>query len=428
MKLKLIYPSWPKLRNQTKFDLPPHGPVVMATTVPKEVQIRFTDENIQDIDFEEKADLVAISVMLTCQLPRAFEIAAEFRERGIPVLFGGISTTLHKEEVSRHADSIFLGETEGRFAEVIQDFLSNRLKKVYDYSRQHPDMALVETARRDILQRELYNYRGVQMVDLVHASRGCRFNCFPCCSRYLGGKKHRPRPLSKVVQEMESIPNNRLFLVDNSLAQNKKWLRELFTAIQPLKKKWISHPVFYDPEIINLAAKAGCWYVYQAIIDTSEKTKERIKMLKDHGIGIEGTILLGTDDHDESYIKRLVDFLLENELDLAEFTILTPFPHTPIRRQFEAEGRILSNEWIKYTTDQVVFQPAKMTVDKLQELYDYAWDTFYGKGGQQLRMAQLLRKVIEKEKTDGTYRRYDPPQGNANYSSLDTEQKTSAMD
>jgi radical SAM superfamily enzyme YgiQ (UPF0313 family) len=130
-------------------------------------------------------------------------------------------------------------------------------------------------------------------------------------------------------------------------------------------------------------------------------------MLKDHGIGIEGTILLGTDDHDESFIKRLVDFLLENELDLAEFTILTPFMHTPIRKQFEEEGRILSNDWIKYTTDQVVFQPAKMTPEKLHELYDYAWEAFYGKGGQQLKMARLFRKVIEKEKKDGTYRRYE---------------------
>ena len=43
------------------------------------------------------------------------------------------------------------------------------------------------------------------------------------------------------------------------------------------------------------------------------------------------------DDHDEDYIKRLVDFLLEINLDLAEFTIMTPFPHTPIRATLEEE-------------------------------------------------------------------------------------------
>ena len=69
-------------------------------------------------------------------------------------------------------------------------------------------------------------------------------------------------------------------------------------------------------------------------------------MLKDQGIGIEGTILLGTDDQDENDIKRLVGFLIENELDMAEFTILTPFPHSPIRAKFEKEGRILSSNWL----------------------------------------------------------------------------------
>ena len=98
---------------------------------------------------------------------------------------------------------------------------------------------------------------------------------------------------------MESIPNNRLFIVDNSLAQDKGWLRELFTAMIPLKKNWVSHPILDDDEILDLAAEAGCWYVYQAIFDTSDVIRNRIQRLKDHGIGVEGTIILGTDDQDE---------------------------------------------------------------------------------------------------------------------------------
>ena len=147
------------------------------------------------------------------------------------------------------------------------------------------------TARRKILDRDLYNYRGVQMVDLVHASRGCKFNCFPCCSGYLGGRNFRPRPVDKVVEELDAIQNNRLFVVDNSLAQDKDWLIELFTAMIPLKKKWVSHPILYDEEVIKLAAEAGCWYVYQAIFDTSDMIRDRIKMLQDYGIGVEGTII-----------------------------------------------------------------------------------------------------------------------------------------
>ena len=147
--------------------------------------------------------------------------------------------------------------------------------------------------------------------------------------------------------------------------------------------------------------------MYQAIFDTSDVIRTRVKRLKDHGIGVEGTILLGTDEQDEDYIKRLIDFLLEIGIDMAEFTILTPFPHSPIREQLEREGRILSNNWLDYTADKVVFQPKRMTPEKLREMFLYAWDTFYQGGGYQIKMGELFKKIIRREIDDGTYRRYD---------------------
>jgi radical SAM superfamily enzyme YgiQ (UPF0313 family) len=246
------------------------------------------------------------------------------------------------------------------------------------------------------------------MLDLVHASRGCKFNCFPCCTGYLGGRRFRPRPIRKVIEEMESIPNNRLFIVDNSLAQDRDWLLDLFKAMAPLKKKWVSHPILDDDEVLDLAAEAGAWYVYQAVFDTSDYIRERIRRLKERGIGVEATVILGTDDHDEDAIKRLVDFLLEIKLDVAEFTVMTPFPHSPIREQMEAEGRILSNDWSRYTCDKVVFKPKRISPDKLQEMYYYAWDTFYQGSGHALKMADLFKAVMKREMEDGTYRRYQP--------------------
>ena len=408
MKIRLIYPKWPKLDRQTDFHLPPHGPVCFAATVPSDVELNFTDEHVDVIDFDEKVDLVSISCMLTCQMPRGWEIADQFRARGIPVIFGGIGTMLHPDETLLHADSVFLGEAEGRFAGVLADLKQGNLKKVYDYQWNFPDISLVGPARRSILNRERYNYRGVQMVDRVHASRGCRFSCFPCCTTYLGGSEFRPRSIDDVVAEVASIDNNRLFFVDNSMSQNDQWEKDLFRELIPLKKKWVCHPIKDDDEILDLAAQAGCWYVYQAIFDTSDHIRNRVRRLQDRGIGVEGTIILGTDDQDESYVKRLVDFLMEIKLDLAEFTIMTPFPHTPIREQLVKENRILSNDWLRYTCGDVVFQPAQMTTDKLQELYHYAWDTFYSECSQNLSMAKLFLKVIEKEKADGTYLQASP--------------------
>jgi radical SAM superfamily enzyme YgiQ (UPF0313 family) len=403
MKFTLIYPKWKKLRGQTEFHLPPHGPVVFAATLPKDVEITFIDEALEAIDFNDQADLIGISIMLTSQVKRGWEIADEFRKRGKQVIFGGIATMLHAEETSLHADAIFLGEAEGRMDQVLDDFRNNRLQKVYDYLTDFPPIASVGTARRDILKRQLYNYKGIQMVDLFHASRGCRFNCYPCCVSFLGGREFRPRPIDKVLEELAAIDNNRLYIVDNSLAQDKAWEKQLFREIIPLKKKWCCHPIEDDDEVLDLAAQAGAWYVYQAIFDTSDFIRDRVKRYHDFGIGVEGSILLGIDDHTEDEIRRLVDFIQEIELDLAEFTVLTPFPHTQAFADMQAEGRILSYNWDDYTCDKVVFQPKHMSPERLEELCDEAWKIFYREKPQAYRMFELFKRVIYKEIADGSF-------------------------
>jgi hypothetical protein len=203
---------------------------------------------------------------------------------------------------------------------------------------------------------------------------------------------------------MENIDNNRLFIVDNSLAQNKQWEMDLFREMIPLKKKWCSHPIEDKPEVLDLAAQAGAWYVYQAVFDTSDYIRERIKRYHDYGIGVEGTILLGLDNHTEDFIKRLIDFLLEIELDLAEFTVLAPFPHTKAFDALKGEDRIFSYDWNDYSADKVVYYPKHMTPERLQQLLDYAWDSFYRDESQELKMSKLFYRVIRKEMEDNTFR------------------------
>ncbi|PKN65840.1 MAG: radical SAM protein [Deltaproteobacteria bacterium HGW-Deltaproteobacteria-15] len=407
MKFKLIYPRWPKLNRQTEFHLPPHGPVVFAASLPEDVDVEFVDENLEEIDFEAPVDFVGISMMLTLQVKRGWEIAEIYRQKGIKVICGGIATMLHAEETGKHADSVFIGEAEGRMERVFADFREDRLRKVYDYLDERPPIEIVGAARRDILKRELYNYKGIQMVDLVHASRGCRYNCYPCAVAYLGGREFRPRPIDKAVEEMAGIDNNRLFIVDNSLAQDTRWEMDLFREMIPLKKKWCSHPIEDKPEVLDLAAQAGAWYVYQAIFDTSDYIRDRIKRYHDHGIGVEGTILLGLDRHTEDEIKRLIDFLLEIDLDLAEFTVLTPFPHTRACDELMAEGRIFSFDWNEYSADKVVFYPKHMSPERLQQLLQYAWDAFYRDEPQEIRMYNLFQRVVRKEMADNTFRPRD---------------------
>jgi radical SAM superfamily enzyme YgiQ (UPF0313 family) len=378
--------------------------VVFAASLPDDVEVVFVDENLQAIDFDAPVDFVGISMMLTIQVKRGWEIADAFRARGVKVIFGGIATMLHAEETRAHADSVFLGEAEGRMETVLEDFRRGRLQPVYDYLNARPPIEWVGTARREILDRTLYNYKGIQMVDLVHASRGCRFNCYPCCVAFLGGRDFRPRPIEKTIAEMAAIDNNRLFIVDNSLAQDTRWEKELFKAMIPLKKHWCSHPIEDRLDILDLAAQAGAWYVYQAVFDTSDHIRQRIRRYHDHGIGVEGTILLGLDDQTEDDILRLVDFLQEIELDLAEFTVLTPFPHTQAYRDLNGQNRIISTDWNHYSAEKVVFQPKHMSAGRLQELLAYAWDTFYRDEPQEIKMFKLLQRVVAKEKAQGTFR------------------------
>jgi radical SAM superfamily enzyme YgiQ (UPF0313 family) len=404
MKLRLIYPKWEKLKGQTTFNLPPHGPVVFAASLPDSVEVSFTDENVEELNFDEDCDLVAVSMMLSTQVKRGWAIADEFRSRGKQVIFGGISAMLHAEETLEHADSIFLGEAETRMEQLIEDWRGGRLQKVYNFMLKHPPIESVGPARRDLYKRELYNHKGVQMVDLFHASRGCRFSCYPCAVTYLGGRSFRPRPMDKVVEELAAIDNNRLFIVDNSLAQNKEWELELFREMIPLQKKWISHTIEDDPKILDMASRAGAWYVYQAVYDTSDYIKERVKRYHDYGIGVEGTILLGLDNQTEDDIKKLIDFLLEINLDLAEFTVLSPFPHTKAYDDLLRQGRIIDNDWNHYNAGQVVYKPKHMSPERLQELYDDAWKLFYQDESQEEKMFKLLYNVTLREMDEGTYR------------------------
>jgi radical SAM superfamily enzyme YgiQ (UPF0313 family) len=151
MRLKLIYPKWRKLEMQTPFYLPPHGPVVFAAALPDYVEVDFVDENVVDLNLDDAPDLVGLSIMLTAQLPSALMIAAHYRKKGIPVIAGGISTMLHKDELKDHVDSIFVGEVEGRLEGVFEDLRNGGLKPVYEYFLDYPDMNLIGPARRDIL-------------------------------------------------------------------------------------------------------------------------------------------------------------------------------------------------------------------------------------------------------------------------------------
>jgi hypothetical protein len=363
----------------------------------------FVDENLQEIDFDDPVDLVCISMMLTIQCKRGWEIADPTGPGASRSFSAASPPCCMPRKPDAACRRVFLGEAGGPHGRRPRGFHhGDRLQPVYDFQDDRPPSSgwappagTFWTGTSTTIAVSRWSTWCTPPGDV--ASTATPVRCLP------GRQRFRPRPIDKTIAEMAAIDNNRLFIVDNSLAQDTEWEKRPVSGDDPLKKKWCSHPIEDNPKVLDLAAQAGAWYVYQAVFDTSTHpgTHQRYH---DYGIGVEGTILLGLDEHTEDDIKRLVDFLLEIELDLAEFTVLTPFPHTRVYRDLHEQKRILTYDWDKYTADQVVFQPRHMSPEKLQELLDYAWKTFYHDEPQRMKMFKLMEQVMRREQADGTYR------------------------
>src|SRR5947209_16696743 len=114
MILTLIYPSVGRKENRPyvrAWQMQPLSMALLASLTPAGVEVRFYDDRMEDIPFDEPTDLVAMSVETFTAL-RAYKIARRFRERGVPVVMGGYHVTLLPEEAAAEADASGVGDAE----------------------------------------------------------------------------------------------------------------------------------------------------------------------------------------------------------------------------------------------------------------------------------------------------------------------------
>jgi radical SAM superfamily enzyme YgiQ (UPF0313 family) len=150
MKILLIlpnpHPGFVATRSLGKRpNTPPLNLPYLAALTPVDIDVEIIDETVEEIDFEKQVDMVGISV-LTMAATRAYQIAAEFRKRGITVVLGGIHPTLLPEEAGSHADSIVIGEAEDIWQQLLRDFRNRRLKKQYQ-RQERPSLENLPTPR-----------------------------------------------------------------------------------------------------------------------------------------------------------------------------------------------------------------------------------------------------------------------------------------
>lgn len=386
-RVLLIFPREKgiKFSNDTLYPFPILGLTLLASLFPKTYEVKIINEVIEEIDFNAEVDLVGITA-LTCVVKRAYAIADRFRERGIKVILGGVHPSLLPDEAKEHADSVFIGEAEGMLDKVIADFEAEDLKPFYK-NREWSDLKGMPLPRRDLLNKR---YR--PFFKVIETTRGCPNRCEFCSVPIINGKRYRTRPLEEIDQELSTIIHKKgeyLFLSDDNVTAKEDYAFGLFEIFKRHKVKWMGFTtlkIAMNEKLLKAARESGCVSLFigfesllQENLDNVSKrfvdTKELsnlIKTIQNHQIGIQGAFIFGFDGDDPTVFKKTVEFVQENNIDLPTFSVLTPFPGTPLFSRLEKEGRIFNRNWSHYDMSHVVFKPKKMTVLELQEGYLWA--------------------------------------------------------
>jgi radical SAM superfamily enzyme YgiQ (UPF0313 family) len=386
-KVLLIFPREKgiKFSNDTRYPFPVLGLTLLASLFPKNYEVRIINEVIEEVDFDIDVDLVGITG-LTCVIKRAYAIADQFRKKGVKVILGGIHPSLLPEEAKEHADSVIVGEAEGILGKVLEDFEADELKPFYK-NQDWSNLTGMPFPRRDLLGKQYTPFFRV-----IETTRGCPNRCEFCSVPTINGKRYRIRPLEEVDQELSAIIKKKgeyLFLADDNVTAKEDYALGLFEIFKRHGVKWMGFTtikIAMNEELLEKARESGCISLFigfesllQENLDNVSKrfvnAKELsnlVKTIQHHQIGIHGSFIFGFDGDDPTIFKKTVEFVQRNNIELPTFSILTPFPGTPLQERLEEEGRILDRDWSHYDMSHVVFKPEKMTVQELQEGYLWA--------------------------------------------------------
>lgn len=349
---------------------------ILEGLTPPGHEVQIIEEEAVFVDPDQECDLVAISCM-TANAPRAYELSEAFRERGKTVVLGGVHPSILPAEAMQHADSVVVGEAEGVWETLLNDFENHKLQRKY----HNPNPDLHKYVPKDF--RTVVNKSKFHIIPIM-TTRGCPYDCDFCCVTDLFGKKIRHIPIENVVRDIkESGSRNFLFLDDNIIG-HKKYAKELFRAIKPLKIKWGGQAsvslLVEDDELLQLAAESGCKSLFIGIESVSVeqlKTMRKgikeiahlessLKKIKKMGILIHASMVFGFDNDTRETFNDTVTFLKKNKASTASFNVLTPYPGTRVYENLKKENRLTTTDWKYYDHNTVVFQPRNMTPYELQ--------------------------------------------------------------
>lgn len=425
MKLTLIKPNIGRMIDGPYVDEGRMEPLqlgVLAALTPGDINVVLHDDRMETIPYDEPTDLVAITVE-TYTAKRAYEICAEYRKRGVPIILGGFQPTLIPDECAQHADSLFIGDAELLWSKVIEDARKGQLQPLYK-SKPGPPQPRVMT-RRDIFQG-----KGYLPMSLLQFSRGCRFTCDFCAISVFFNKTQYLRDVQEVVQEIQQQSRKLLFFVDDNICSNHEALKQLCRALIPLKIHWVSQgsiDMTNDRELMTLMAKSGCLGNVIGFESLNPETlkqmkkapniknfshyKEQINILRDYGLQTWAAFTLGHDGDTLASIEDTLDFALNNKFTFAAFNILVPYPNTPLYNKLEQENRLLYDGkwWLHpdYRFNYAAFEPKHMSADELTRACHEARSRFNSVGSIVSR-AMDFKTNMRSLYRFGTYLQFNP--------------------
>jgi radical SAM superfamily enzyme YgiQ (UPF0313 family) len=413
VRVTLIHPCIGRRKDQPYirlWQMEPLPPAAIAGLTPRDVEVKFYDDRMERIPFDEPTDLVAISVE-TYTAKRAYQIASEYRKRNIPVVMGGFHATLCPEEVSQYADAVVIGEAETLWEQVLQDAERKTLKSYYR-AESRPSLA---DLRPD---RSIYKGKNYLPIGLVEAGRGCHFVCDFCAVQTVFNHTQTRRPAGDIFTELEALRDKPLiFFVDDNITSNMNQAKEFFKELKKLKIKWVSQASInaaHDEEFLHLIKESGCQGMlvgFESLNPDNLKKMNKgfntmqggyekaLANLRRHNIRLYITFVFGYDEDTVASFKQTVDFALHHKFYIAAFNHLTPFPGTPLYKRLEQEGRLLFEKWWlddRYSYNMIPFQPARMTPEQLQRgcvdarAEFYNWSNIWNRSLDSVNRSNLL--------------------------------------